>query len=487
MKIQRSIKIKHHLIVPLIFIVLLLVTACVQTEGLDNGKIKAEVQQPATDVALTPTLTEQVFDATKLEELSRMLQNGEFKNVHSVLVLKDGEVILEEHASGQASDKMHYLASVTKSITSLLIGIAMDQGYLDGVSEGGLENTLVELLPGYASLIEADPLKENLRLRHVLSMSAGFEWDETTYPYDSSGNDWRRAQDSDDPIQYLLQKPIVSEPGTVFNYNGALSIILSELIEKFTGMPIDQFAEQALFEPLGIEDTMWDHIRTGLVDTTGGLHLGPGDMAKIGTLVLNGGVWEGNQIVSKAWIDESTRLQIDVENGPEYGFQWWRGYFYIDGVPVESVVASGHGGQKIYVFPSMDTVVVVTQQVFNNNDAELVNTAMVTKYILPAFLGKDAASDSKAISASELERYVGEYYSEVKDDTINFKQEDGVLFSQTIEGERIDFEYIGEDMFLAVVNEVIDVRLEFMRSDSGDIEAMVLHVLMDDSTYKKVK
>lgn len=219
-------------------------------------------------------------------------------------------------------------------------------------------------------------------------MTAGLSWDEWTYPYADARNDALKSLLSPDPIRYVLERPLVAAPGEQFAYDTGISIALGRIIQKVSGMPTDKFAEKYLFGPLGISDYYWAKLPNDLVETGGGLFLRPRDMAKIGLLFLNGGQWQGKQIISEQWVRESTKNYIDAAQIPAwvqangYGYQWWLGSFNLGNRVIESYSARGRGGQFIFVFPEQKIVAVFT----GLNDNILMNQPldMLQRYILPA-------------------------------------------------------------------------------------------------------
>jgi hypothetical protein len=265
-------------------------------------------------------------------------------------------------------------ASVTKSVNSILIGIALDQHLIRSVDE-----KLSAFFPEYAGLF-ANSAKDTLRLKHLLSMTTGLSWDEWTYPYTDARNEAFGMYPSKDPVRYVLERLLVAPPGTKFVYNSGISVTLGEVLYKVSGLRADTFAVRYLFAPLGISDYKWVKFPNGIVQTEGGLSLRPRDMAKIGYLFVNGGRWQGKQIVSEEWIREST-----TQHAPDraYGYQWWLGWFRVrDRVPVVCYSAQGLGGQFIFVFPELQMVAVFTGW---NDDTLLAQPIdMLQRYLLPA-------------------------------------------------------------------------------------------------------
>ena len=262
---------------------------------------------------------------------------------------------------------------MTKSFTSALIGIAIDQGLI-----GGVEARVMDFFPRYAQL--ADERKAKLTLAHLLTMQAGLEWNEGQLSYADSRNDLIRLFSVSDPIGYILAKPAINEPGSTFLYGGNCTNLLGEVIRSASGQRMDAYAKTRLLEPLGITNYQWDFINPDMIHASGNLQLRPRDMAKLGYLYLKGGVWQGKRIVSEAWVRESTRQHAHAPGGG-YGYQWWVRTYASGGKTAEAYGAMGWGGQRIMVFPSLDMVVVFTG---GNYVGQEPVDAIITNHILPA-------------------------------------------------------------------------------------------------------
>ena len=253
-----------------------------------------------------------------------------YKNIKSLLIAKDGKLVVEEYyPPGDEREQMfkrfapQELTSATKSVTSVLIGIAIDQHLIKSVDEKA-----ASFFPECADIfVDAD--KAKIRLRDLLTMQAGLSWDEWTYPYSDARNSHIQMLRSNDPIRFVFEQPVVAPAGTKFAYSSGNSIVLGRIISKVTGKRVEKFAEQFLFNPLGITDFYWGKYPGEILQTGGGLFLRPRDIAKIGSLFLDHGRWRGHQIVSESWVRESTEDQVGAAQIPKaaeadgYGYQWW--------------------------------------------------------------------------------------------------------------------------------------------------------------------
>jgi CubicO group peptidase (beta-lactamase class C family) len=292
----------------------------------------------------------------------RLVASG--ANVHAVLVARGGKLAFERYFSGSDEvnnlraghvdftvDTLHNMKSVSKSVASLVVGIAIDRGLIRGVDE-----PIFSFFPELSDL--RTPEKDSLRLVHALTMSMGLRWMEAA-PDRNYDNDEVRMQMARDPCRYVLGLPMTAPAGQEFFYNTGVLQLPSAIVRKATGRPLDEFAREALFEPLGIASFEWRRVR-GDSDAGGGLRLRPRDMAKIGQLVLAGGRWNDRQIVSKAWIEASTTPRLAATDDYSYGYLWWLRRSPLDGREVRRIAALGRGGQSIRIVPELDLVVAVT-------------------------------------------------------------------------------------------------------------------------------
>ncbi len=329
--------------------------------------------------------------AGPLVQLMDTLLGTEEHRIHGVLVVKDAKLVFEEYFAGYkfslaqqgewivfGRDTLHNLASVTKSVTSALVGIAVDRG-----SIASLDESVFDHFPEHADV--AGGGKDALTLEHLITMTAGLQWDEETYWYPDPRNDIVQLFLVDDPIRFVLAKPLVAEPGTQFHYSGGCTNVLGEIVKRATLVGLDQFSQQFLFTPLGVTDYEWQYLPGGVVFASGDLRLRPRDMAKLGYLFLNRGDWDGGRAISQDWIDVSTRRHIPLDWGwtDGYGYGWWAQTYDVAGRPVQTYFAAGWGGQQISVVPELDMVVVFTGGGYYE-DPLLTPDEMMRDYVLPA-------------------------------------------------------------------------------------------------------
>ena len=332
---------------------------------------------PLTDAGFVPDLGEQI-DAG--------VRSSRFENLHGVLIAHGGKLVLERYYEGRDeawgrrrgrvafdANELHDLRSVTKSIVGLLYGIA----HADGVVPPP-DAPLVDQFPEYPDLA-ADPMRRRMTVAHALSMRLGTEWDESL-SYRDPRNSEHAMELAEDRYRFVLDRPMVTEPGTQWVYNGGATAVLGRLISKGSGRSLRDYAEEKLFAPLGLTEVEWVRGRDGEHIAASGLRLRPRDLAKIGQLVLNGGRWHGRQIVPAEWLEQSFRRHATTGE-LDYGYHWW-----LDPQPSGNprwVAAFGNGGQRLTVVPGLDLLVVITAGNYNQPDDWKLPVAIITEVIIP--------------------------------------------------------------------------------------------------------
>jgi CubicO group peptidase (beta-lactamase class C family) len=284
------------------------------------------------------------IDQSALEKVYRTITNEElYPNIRSLLVIKNDKLVSEAYFKDlNDRERIHAVMSVTKSITSLVAGIVIDKRYL-----ASIDNCLYQFIPEY---FDSDLLKRSITIRHLLTMETGLD-------YDNDIHTKEMIYCEGSSLEYILSKPMVSAPGTDWYYGDGNPQIMSGIITQVSGKTMEELAGEFLFEPMGIKEYFWENHSDGLTLGGMGLWLRPRDMAKIGQLMLNGGNWEGRQLISSEWIAASTVRQA---NHRDYGYYW---------LTSENVSfwASGKGGQLIWVYPEKQIVVVVTSDSFSKS------------------------------------------------------------------------------------------------------------------------
>lgn len=336
------------------------------------------------------------FDTEQLVGMTAAIRGLEYPSIHAVLIERNGFLVYEEYFAGEDVRRgrgprgrivfdaytPHDIRSVTKSVTSALVGIALHSGLLDS-----LDQPLLDLFPEYADV--AAPDTRRITLRHALTMTAGLEWHEAA-SYSDASNDEIRMNRSPDPIRFVLSRSVVAEPGTQFNYNGGLTQLLAAGVQRAAGRPLLDYANAVLFGPLGISDVEWVDDGHDVPSAASGLRLRAPDLAKFGSLYGAGGRWGGRQVIPASWIMESTRWHIalpgaapsDWENG--YGLHWWHDRWQSPRGWITIASARGNGGQRVFVLPDYRVVVTILAGAYNMPQLQGVADDVFEQRILPA-------------------------------------------------------------------------------------------------------
>ena len=367
--------------------------AIAQTRQLAVGQRNLACGSPASLNDGWPTATPEgtSLDGPRLCGIAARLAATN-ANVHAVVIVRHGKLVFEQYFNGDdqlwgtergphefdASTK-HDMRSVSKSVTSLLVGIAIDRELIRNVDE-----PVLKFFPDYAAVKTAG--WDNITLRHLLTMSSGMQWDQNR-PWADPQNNERQLTIEADPFRYILSKPVAAPPGTVWNYNSGETDLLGNVIERVSGMSLEAFAREALFAPLGISDWEWMKYRNEHISAAAGLRLRPRDAAKIGQLVLYKGAWGGKQIVSSKWIEQSVtpRFQAIGYFGGlfYYGQQWWMGRTLSGDKDVKWIAAQGLGGQRIFIVPELDLVVVTTAGLYGSPRQGNAPLDILANFIIP--------------------------------------------------------------------------------------------------------
>ncbi|MFX0066213.1 MAG: serine hydrolase [Candidatus Hermodarchaeota archaeon] len=349
------------------------------------GKYSPLDVESSTDEWPTSSPEEQGMDSNALNDVSEMQSTG----LHSLLIIRHGKLVFEKYYGDDnhyyTRDSKHVLYSATKSFTSALIGIAIEKGFIESTDQ-----RVLDFFPEY-TFSNVDSRKESMTLEHLLTMTSGIDWFEG-----AAADDLDKMAFSLDSVQYVLDRPMVTEPGTYYRYNSGASHLLSAIIQQTTGNTTFEFALKYLFEPLGLEesDVVWMADSQGNAFGGIGLFVTPRNMAKFGQLYLNNGSWEGEQIIPAEWVTISTsdhiagipvlegaRPRYPVATG--YGYQWW--------ISFNSYSAQGHNGKMIYVHPAEDLVIVFTSR------SSFLNLFFTITEILNAIL-PDSSNNSTSTS-----------------------------------------------------------------------------------------
>jgi CubicO group peptidase (beta-lactamase class C family) len=365
--------------------------------------------ETADDSLIVGSISEANVDSALLGTAVDRINQGDYGEVHALLVYKENKLVVEEYFPGHDyqwdgpgfhgrlvnwnSDERHNIHSVGKSITSASVGIAVDEGYI-----GSVDQSIFDYLPDHRHFNTNG--KEKITIEHLLTMTSGLAWDEWSVPYSSPENDIIRLWiECEDQVACILEAPLESEPGTDFTYTGGGMILLGEIVRNASGMDIEAFANEYLFAPLGIEPVEWVRFDSGVIYAGGDQYMTPRELVKLGATYLDEGLWEGDQIISEKWVERS----VAPFSGPDsrwlnhglrpippgdgtwgqrgYSYGWWTHEYSEAGEDMPAYWALGFGGQNIYVLPEQDTVVVFTG---GNYTTSSPVPSILTKYILPS-------------------------------------------------------------------------------------------------------
>ncbi len=318
--------------------------------GKTITKYRYQVPDPSGDGWNCTSLAEAGMDSSFIVVLMDKILTREIPNIHSLLIVKDDRLVLEEYFHGYSRDRLHRVHSVTKSFTSALLGIAIGKGFIPDENE-----------PVWKYFAERDSTrwvkeKYDIRIKHLLTMTAGLDWKGLT-PGES--NDDIDMYKTNDYFGFLLNKELKFSPGTHFCYNNGLSLMLGHILEKSSGLSVEAFTNEFLFKKLGITDYYWDVDDNGITRTDGGLKLRPVDMLKFGQLYLDSGKWMDEQIIPESWIHLSVGQKIG-SNDEGYAFHWWTRNYNINNRVFRTIYAIGHGEQAIILVPEHRLVFVMT-------------------------------------------------------------------------------------------------------------------------------
>ncbi len=337
------------------------------TAGILSGLLFINISNPdGYWVSISPELVG--MDSYILDNMIYDVENNSY-GVYSILVIRNGYIVKEWYARFFHKDYLFRLFSVSKSITSALIGIAFDKGYINSLNQ-----TVLDFFPD-KDIANLDPQKESITIEHLLTMTTGLDWPEY-FPYDDPRNPYFDWIASEDYVEYVLNRTMVATPGQEFNYNTGATHLLTAILERVSNMSTIDFANQYLFDPLRIYDYYLLQDPQGVACGGDGLFLKPRDMAKIGYLFFKNGTWEGTQIISESWVNTSTSSRVNLGINHSYGYQWW---IY----PNDSCYkALGYGGQVISVYYELNLIVVFTGM---EHDFDYPSF-LIDSYILPSII-----------------------------------------------------------------------------------------------------
>jgi CubicO group peptidase (beta-lactamase class C family) len=327
------------------------------------------------------------INADAVDQLMNDISSGKWINVHGLIIIKDGRLVAEGYWNGSHVSKLHDIRSASKSVASILVGIAVHKEYISS-ADARLYDFFPEYRPFFPDTVALNLREQwlnDLTIEHLLNMTSGFEYDDW---YESFRGEIE-IQKSRNWVQKAATSGLIRQPGTFYAYNTASLVLLSEVIARTSGLSMKKFAETMFFSPLDINKWKW-YSRKGVIYMGGILRLTLRDMAKIGLLMLNDGVWNDQRLLSQEWIDAITRELNDDElswqrHGFHHHYLWWQFHEQIKGTPVRAYYASGNGGQTIMFIPGLEMVIAITTGNYNTS-LEPQSVQIIREVILPAVI-----------------------------------------------------------------------------------------------------
>ena len=347
-RLDKKVILIHFLIIPLLY-------SCEKKNEIILPEYTYEMPEQLDDGWTVSSLDMEGMDTEKIEQVTRQIMGGQFAGIHSLIIVRNGKLVHEAYFDDYDRSDLQTVYSITKSISSALIGIAIDDGLIHSEND-----TILSFFPEYSI---QNQIKKNIKLHHLLTLTSGFEWDEKNYPYSDPRNTETQMVAEDDWMKFVLDQPMMSTPGTEWVYNTGSVHLLSGIIKHTSGMFVDAYAEQELFKPLGIQSYEWNKDPQGYPCTGGtqqGLRLKSRDVAKFGYIFLNEGKWDNLQVVPEAWVKTSTSKHVDISSEQGFGYLWRTGAQTFKGKIIPHFYAAGYGGQTIHIAPELDLMIVFT-------------------------------------------------------------------------------------------------------------------------------
>lgn len=358
--------------------------------------ISAQNRESWADASPSPD-----WNHERLNALEQAITSNDFKQITSVLAAHQGQLVYEKYFNEGSHEHLNDVRSASKSITSLLIGQALDEGHLHSV-----EQPVFAMFSDKHPWRNPDPRKDQITVQDLLTMSSILECND--WNQFSRGNE-ERMYIVEDWVQFMLDLPVRGIPpweskpeespyGRNFSYCTGGSFLLGAIIERASGKRLEQFAEEHLFEPLGFGPVKWPVSPLGIAQGGGGLRLRSVDLLKLGQMMLDKGRWQGQQIVSQQWVAESFKPRAEIGQPPakDYGYQWWIYHFTVNDQLYVTYAAAGNGGNYIFITPDLDLVTVVTSTAYGTSYMHTQSQSILTDYIIPAALAADDSARTAA-------------------------------------------------------------------------------------------
>lgn len=373
------------MIKPFIIFLIILLNSCSHKE-----RNFFESPEQLNDGIQTATLKDVGIDGSIIKSMHDSITAGAYPNIHSVLILRNNKLVYENYWPGHdenrgtdfignikhGRDSLHDIRSITKSIVSAAVMIAIDLGKLKDVKQ-----RIFDFFPEFAKYDTG--IKRTITVEHLLNMSAGLFWrDDDKFWYADS----LKVKNTSYAIDFILRQPLVDTPGLTFNYSAGCTQLLAAIVEKATGLNIEMFTARYLFEPMGITNYEWTKEKNGLICGWGGLRMRSRDLIKFGMLYHNQGNWNGKQLISENLVNESLRRHIYTEKPYGYGYQFWKLVDTINGRIVTTVEATGNGGQKIEINKQENLILVITAGNYDTKNLRKTSFDLYLDFVHPSVI-----------------------------------------------------------------------------------------------------
>ena len=376
---------------PFIAICMTCFTGCSQTHTRD-ANYSYSIPQQLADGIKTGSIANSTLDSNKIIELTKLILKDSFPNIHSLLIAKDNKLIYENYFSGKDENWgsnlgyvehdyniLHDTRSISKSVVAACIDIAVQQKKIKSI-----DDPFFNYLPNYQEYRTSQ--NEKITIRQLLTMSSNIQWDEDV-PHGTSKNDETQMERSSNPVRYVLTRLMKPGSDSAWKYNSGGVQVLAEIIRSVSADNIDKFAEKYLFTLLGIQNYKWTKSHRKFPAAASGLRLTSRDLLKFGLLYLNNGQWNGQQILSENWVNETLRTQVYREKNDTtkgYSFLFWIETDSVETKTFDLIIARGNGGQRIFLHKASNLVVVVTAGNYNKKGIVNDGQRALDKFILPA-------------------------------------------------------------------------------------------------------
>jgi CubicO group peptidase (beta-lactamase class C family) len=326
-------------------------------------------------------LSKDPYDSTRIKTMKGLVDSGAFRHITSVVVIKNGNILIEEYFNGATRETLHNPRSVGKSFASTMMGMAIRDGYLKGVDQPLSDFYNLKSFTNYSQE------KDSVKLKDLLTMCSAFDGDDND---DHSPGNEENMYDKDNWVKWTLDLPLsATRPRDRWHYFTAGAMLMGDILNSNVRGGLDAYADLKLFAPLGIRDYQWQYTPQHVANTAGGIQLRSLDFAKYGQLYKNGGVWQGQQILPGEWVQKTFSKYHPLPFGPDqyYGYFFWNKKYQVRGKDYETWYCTGNGGNKIFVFTDQPLVIVVTAEAYGMPYAHPQVDRMMAEYILPAILG----------------------------------------------------------------------------------------------------